>query len=79
MKCPLLNGQYTKQCGAVKALVVLSNGQLEIYCESGHYEECPVYQTWKSLSGQVISLAAYAEIEKEAATTVTISRKGGQQ
>jgi hypothetical protein len=65
MRCPLLNGKYTKQCGAVKAVVVLSIGQLELYCESGHYEECPVYLTWKILSGQVISLAAYSELEKE--------------
>ena len=67
MKCPLLHGRYTKQCGAVKALVVLSSGQLELYCESGHYEECPVYLAWKNLSGQVISLAAYSELEKGAA------------
>jgi len=65
MKCPLLSGKYTKQCKAVKALVVLSKGQVELYCESGHFEECPVYQTWSSLSGKVISLAAYAEIERE--------------
>ena len=65
MKCPLLNGQYTKQCGAVKALIVLSKGQLELFCESGKHEECPVYMTWKNISGQVISLVEYVEIEKE--------------
>ena len=66
MQCPLLRGRNTKQCGAVKALVVLSTDQLELYCESGRFEECPVYMAWKNFSGRVLSLAAYSELEREA-------------
>ncbi len=66
MNCPLLKGKFNKQCGAVKALVVLSNAQLVLYCENGRFEECPVYMTWQNLSGKEMSLAAYAELEREA-------------
>ena len=67
MQCPLLMGRNVKQCGAVKAIVVLSIGQLEIYCESGQYKQCPVYGKWKSLAGKNIGLAEYCKFSEEVA------------
>ena len=63
MRCPLLNGRYTKQCGAVKAIVVLSKAQLELYCESVHYEQCPIYKTWNT--GKDMTLGEYCRINQE--------------
>ena len=74
MQCPLLSGRYTKQCGAVKVVVVLSKDQLELYCETGDYQKCPVYMTWKSLSGKNVGLADYARVsEKEKASSNVIN------
>ena len=67
MQCPLLTGQYTKQCKAVKAILVLSDKQLELYCLSGKYDECPIYINWKGLAGQNMHLVDYARINRKMA------------
>ncbi len=44
MKCPWLQGKEIKRCAAVKGAVVVSSGELEKFCESERYKECPVYR-----------------------------------
>jgi len=46
MKCPLLVGVHSKRCMAIRTVVSTSESQLGQYCESGRYEECPVYNNY---------------------------------
>ena len=46
MKCPLLGGVHSKRCMAIRTVVSTINSELGHYCESGRYEECPVYNNY---------------------------------
>ena len=44
MNCILLKGEQQKFCTAYEELMVLSLDELKRFCESPHYDLCPVYQ-----------------------------------
>lgn len=57
--CPHLYGKYTKLCQAVKCLVAISSRELESYCESGDFRDCPIYQAHARRRGRKMSLREY--------------------
>jgi len=58
MRCPWMYGDKVKQCAAVAGLVVLSQGEIERFCECENYTNCPVYKERKNRHG-LISLKSY--------------------
>lgn len=62
MQCPLLKGKHTKQCGGVRATVVLSGTDLETYCLSGKHYQCPVFMAWEMRKGEQLDIANYCAV-----------------
>ena len=62
MTCPLLKGRFTNQCTAVKAVVVVSESELETFCEGGDYRQCPIHQAWNRRINGSLPLRDYLEI-----------------
>jgi len=62
MSCPLLKGRFTKQCTAVRAIVVVSESELETYCESGDHRQCPIHQAWNRRGSGSLQLRDYLSL-----------------
>lgn len=46
MKCPLLEGAHSKRCGAISSSINTRESEFGKYCESGRYQECPLYNNY---------------------------------
>ena len=62
MQCPLLKGKHTRQCGGVRATVVLSGTELEKYCLSGDHYQCPVFMAWEMRKGEQLDIVDYCSV-----------------
>jgi hypothetical protein len=55
-----LTGNHLKTCHAVKGIVVLSSLELKLLCESGTFEDCPVFQAYVRKRGIKIEEREYS-------------------
>ena len=68
MGCPHLSGVRKRLCAAVQGLVALSGDELDAYCDSGAFRECPVFQEL-ARRGRKVPLRDYGRwLEKEGPT-----------
>jgi len=64
-KCVFLRGRHLKTCGAVKGIVALSSLELQLLCEGGAFEDCPVFQTYMQKRGVRIREEEYDRMFNE--------------